>query len=98
GYLEAGVPVTLVSSRDQVLPGEDADAAAVVEKVFQARGGKIAERGRAAQVSRTEKGAAGELTDGRTVEGSHGLMTVGTVPNTAVLNLEKCGVAVTESG
>ena len=34
GYLEAGVPVTLVSSRDQVLPGEDSDAAAVVEKVF----------------------------------------------------------------
>ena len=39
-----------------------------------------------------------ELTDGRTVEGSHALMTVGTVPNTAGLNLEQCGVAVTESG
>ena len=30
-----------------------------------------------------------ELTDGRTVEGSHALMTVGTVPNTAGLNLEQ---------
>jgi NAD(P)H dehydrogenase (quinone) len=98
GYLEAGVPVTLVSSRDQVLPGEDSDAAAVVEKVFQSRGGKIAERGRAAKVSRTEKGVVVELTDGRTVEGSHALMTVGTVPNTAGLNLEKCGVELTESG
>src|SRR5687768_8290077 len=98
GYLEAGVPVTLVSSRDQVLPGEDADAAAVVEKVFQSRGGKIAERGRAAKVSRTEKGVVVELTDGRTVEGSHALMTVGTVPNTAGLNLEQCGVEVTGSG
>ena len=48
GYLEAGVPVTLVSSRDQVLPGEDSDAAEVLEKVFQSRGGRIAERGRAA--------------------------------------------------
>ena len=73
GYLEAGVPVTLVSSRDQVLPGEDADAAAVVEKVFQSRGGRIAERGRAAKVTRTEKGIVVELTDGRTVEGSHAL-------------------------
>jgi dihydrolipoamide dehydrogenase len=98
GYLEAGVPVTLVSSRDQVLPGEDADAAAVVEKVFQSRGGRIAEKGRAASVRRTEKGVVVELTDGRTVEGSHALMTVGTVPNTAGLNLEHCGVEVTGAG
>ena len=98
GYLEAGVPVTLVSSRDRVLPGEDSDAAEVVQKVFQARGGRIAERGRAAAVRRTEKGVVVELTDGRTVEGSHALMTVGTVPNTAGLNLESLGVATSESG
>jgi dihydrolipoamide dehydrogenase len=98
GYLEAGVPVTLVSSRDQVLPGEDADAAEVLEEVFQSRGGRIAERGRAATVKRTEKGVLVELTDGRTVEGSHALMTVGTVPNTAGLNLEQTGVEVTPSG
>src|SRR3954453_19767344 len=98
GYLEAGVPVTLVSSRDQVLPGEDSDAAAVVEEAFQYRGGKITERGRASAVRRTEKGVVVELTDGRTVEGSHALMTVGTVPNTAGLNLEQCGVEVAPSG
>ena len=94
GYLEAGVPVTLVSSRDRVLPGEDADAAEVLEEVFQSRGGRIAERGRAATVTRTEKGVLVELTDGRTVEGSHALMTVGTVPNTGGLNLEQTGVEV----
>jgi pyruvate/2-oxoglutarate dehydrogenase complex dihydrolipoamide dehydrogenase (E3) component len=98
GYLEAGVPVTLVSSRDQVLPGEDADAAAVVEQVFQSRGGRIAERGRAERVLRTEKGVRVELTDGRTVEGSHALMTVGTVPNTQGLNLDACGIEVTRAG
>jgi NAD(P)H dehydrogenase (quinone) len=98
GYLEAGVPVTLVSSRDRVLPGEDSDAAEVLEQVFQSRGGRITERGRAKSVTRTEKGVLVELTDGRTVEGSHALMTVGTVPNTAGLNLESHGVQVTESG
>ncbi len=98
GYLEAGVPVTLVSSRDRVLPGEDSDAAEVVQKVFQSRGGRIAEKGRAAAVRRTEKGVIVELTDGRTVEGSHALMTVGTVPNTAGLNLTECGVVTAESG
>ena len=97
GYLEAGVPVTLVSSRDRVLPGEDPDAAEVLEEVFQSRGGRL-ERGRAAGVRRTEKGAAVELTDGRVVEGSHALMTVGTVPNTGGLNLENCGVQLTEAG
>jgi dihydrolipoamide dehydrogenase len=98
GYLEAGVPVTLVSSRDQVLPGEDTDAAAVVEEVFQSRGGRIAVRGRAEKVLRTDKGVRVELTDGRTVEGSHALMTVGTVPNSEGLNLEAVGVAVTTAG
>src|SRR4051794_4882634 len=97
GYLEAGVPVTLVSSRDRVLPGEDSDAAEVLEQVFQSRGGRL-ERGRAAGATRTEKGVSVELTDGRTVEGSHVLMTVGTVPNTAGLNLEQCGVEVTPAG
>jgi pyruvate/2-oxoglutarate dehydrogenase complex dihydrolipoamide dehydrogenase (E3) component len=98
GYLEAGVPVTLVSSREQVLPGEDSDAAAVVEKVFQSRGGRIAEKGRAESVVRTEKGVRVALTDGRVVEGSHALMTVGTVPNTAGLNLEAVGVELSKSG
>ena len=97
GYLEAGVPVTLVSSRDRVLPGEDSDAAEVLEDVFQSRGGRL-ERGRAAAVRRTEKGVVVELTDGRTVEGSHALMTVGTVPNTDGLNLERCGVELAPSG
>jgi dihydrolipoamide dehydrogenase len=50
GYLEAGVPVTLVSSRDRVLPGEDSDAAEVLEDVFQSRGGRL-ERGRARRAS-----------------------------------------------
>jgi dihydrolipoamide dehydrogenase len=97
GYLEAGVPVTLVSSRDRVLPGEDSDAAEVLEQVFQSRGGQLA-RGRAAGARRTEKGVVVELTDGRTVEGSHALMTVGTVPNTGGLNLEKAGVELSPSG
>ena len=37
-YVEMGARVTLVSSRDRVLPGEDADAAAVLQEVFAERG------------------------------------------------------------
>src|SRR5918997_6396299 len=37
-YLAMGVQVTLVSSRDRVMPHEDPDAAAVIEEVFRSRG------------------------------------------------------------
>ena len=32
------------------------------------------------------------MTDGRTVDGSHALMTVGSVPNTSGLGLERVGI------
>jgi dihydrolipoamide dehydrogenase len=72
-YLGLGARVTLVSSRDRVLPGEDADA-------------------------RTETGVLVRLVDGREVEGSHALLAVGSVPQTAGIGLEDVGVALAESG
>jgi NAD(P)H dehydrogenase (quinone) len=98
GYSELGVPVTLVSSRDLVLPGEDPDAAAVIEEVFTSRGGTLVRRARASAVHRTEDGVLVELQDGRTVEGSHALMCVGSVPNTSGLGLEHVGVELDQNG
>ena len=98
GYLEAGVPVTLVSSRDRVLPGEDADAAEVLEQVFTKRGGQIVKQARASGVRRAGDGVVVSLEDGREVGGSHALMTVGSVPNSGGLGLESAGLAVTDSG
>jgi len=95
-YTEMGGRVTLVSSRDRVLPGEDADAAAVLERVFEQRGTAILKQARAASVRRTDKGVLVEMEDGRTLEGSHALMTVGSVPNTADLGLEHVGVRTQE--
>ena len=37
-YLAMGVQVTLVSSRERVMPHEDADAAMAIERVFRERG------------------------------------------------------------
>jgi NAD(P)H dehydrogenase (quinone) len=96
-YLAMGAQVTLVSSRERVLPGEDRDAAELLEGVFQRRGMKV-QRGRAAGVERTADGVRVRLTDGTVVEGSHALMTVGSVPNTSGLGLEEAGVALTEQG
>ncbi len=117
GYSELGVPVTLVSSRDRVLPGEDADAADVIERVFTERGGTLVKQARASVVTRTDGGGSGEasggeasgggrtsggvvveLTDGRTVSGSHALICVGSVPNTNGLGLEHVGLALDDRG
>ncbi len=88
-YAELGTKVTLVSSRDRVLPGEDADAATVIEEVFADRGVTIVKPARAEKVERTGDGVVVHLADGRTVRGSHALMTVGSVPNTDELGLER---------
>jgi dihydrolipoamide dehydrogenase len=91
-YTELGVPVTVVASRDQILPHEDSDAAAVLEEAFADRGVKLVKNARADSVTRTADGVVVTMADGRTVEGSHALMTVGSVPNTAGLGLEKVGI------
>ncbi|MEO8887937.1 MAG: NAD(P)H-quinone dehydrogenase [Jatrophihabitantaceae bacterium] len=98
GYSELGVPVTLVSSRDRVLPGEDPDAAAVIEQVFTTRGGTLVKQARASAVRRNGDGVLVELQDGRTLAGSHALMCVGSVPNTSGLGLENVGIELTDSG
>ncbi len=96
-YRALGSQVTLISSRDQVLPGEDADAASVIEDVFKRNGMVVLSKSRAESVVRTDSGVRATLSDGRTVEGSHCLMAVGSVPNTAGIGLEEAGVQVNES-
>ncbi|OLB73576.1 MAG: NAD(P)H-quinone dehydrogenase [Actinobacteria bacterium 13_2_20CM_2_71_6] len=97
-YLAMGIAVTLVSSRDRVMPHEDPDAAMAIERVFRARGMTILNNSRASSVRRTEGGVAVTLSDGRIVEGSHALMAVGSIPNTATLGLDGYGVAVAPGG
>ena len=97
-YLGLGGKVTLVSSRDRVLPGEDADAATVIEDVFRKRGMEVLGRSRMASVTRTDDGVVVRLEDGREVEGSHALLAVGSVPQTSGIGLEEVGVALSESG
>jgi pyruvate/2-oxoglutarate dehydrogenase complex dihydrolipoamide dehydrogenase (E3) component len=97
-YLAMGVPVTLVSSRERVMPHEDADAAMAIERVFRARGMTILNQSRAESVLRTDDGVRVRLADGRTVDGSHALMAVGAVPNTAELGLREYGVDVAKGG
>jgi dihydrolipoamide dehydrogenase len=97
-YLSLGVDVTLVSSRDRVLPGEDADAAHVLEEVSTRRGMNLLGKSRMQSVTREGDTVTVTLTDGRTVQGSHCILALGSVPNTADLGLEAAGVALDEAG
>jgi len=97
-YNALGVDVVLVSSREHVLPGEDPDAAEVIEEVFARRGMTVLSKSRMASATRSGDTVTVTLTDGRTVQGSHCLLAVGSVPNTAGLGLEDAGVEVGERG
>ena len=93
-----GCQVTLVSSRETVLPSEDRDAAALIETVFKKNGMQVLSKARAESAVNTGKGVEVNLADGRVIEGSHVLIAVGAIPNTAGLGLEEAGVELTESG
>lgn len=97
-YLTLGARVTLVSSRDYLLPGQDQDAAQLVEGIFRRRGMSIMSRSRAQAVSRSGDGVQVTLADGRTIIGSHCLVAVGAVPNTDRISLGAAGVETSESG
>lgn len=93
-----GTPVTLVSSRDHVLPNEDTDAAAVLEGVFAQRGMTILKKTRASGARVHGDHVVVSLSDGSEIEGSNALFTVGQVPNTGGLGLENAGVVVSSGG
>ncbi|CAB4881051.1 MAG: NAD(P)H-quinone dehydrogenase [Actinobacteria bacterium] len=97
-YHALGSSVVLVSSRDRVLPGEDPDAAGVIEQVYARRGVTVVGRARAVSASRTADGVEVALADGRTISGSHVLVAVGSLPNTDGLGLDEAGVATDEGG
>jgi dihydrolipoamide dehydrogenase len=97
-YQALGSHVTLVSSRDRVLPGEDQDAAMVLEDVLRRRGMEVAARSRASSVKRTSDGVVVTLQDGRTIDGTHCLMAVGSVPNTEGVGLAEVGVQLGDGG
>lgn len=95
-YLALGVPVTLISSRERVLPGEDADAAEVLEQVLTRRGMTVLGKSRMESVTRDGDVVTVKLADGRSVTGSHCILALGSVPNTEDLGLEHVGVHTDE--
>ncbi len=92
-----GAEVTLVVSRQQVLPQKDAEVAAALEEDFLRRGVRLFKGARATSVEHEGDGVVVQCDDGRVARGSHALLAIGSIPNSESLGLESAGVD-TEGG
>lgn len=97
-FTALGGKVTLVSSRNRVLPTQDPAAADVVEEVFIRNGMTVLANSRAVAATRDGDQVNVELADGSMIEASHCLLAVGAIPNSTDIGLDVIGVATTESG
>ena len=93
-----GSKVTLVVSRQQVLPGKDPEVAAVLEDDFLRRGVALLKGARAQSIERTADGVVVICDDGRQVTASHAVLAIGSVPNSDGLDLDAAGVHVDGGG
>jgi len=97
-FRSLGSRVTLVVSRQQVLPQKDPEVAAALEADFLATGVKLVKGARAVGLERSDESVTVCCDDGRTLVGTHALLAIGSVPSSAGLGLASAGVELTESG
>ena len=93
-----GSEVTLVVSRQQVLPGKDAEAAAALEDRFLERGVRLLKGARAQSIERDGDDVIVKCDDGRQARASHVVLAIGSEPNVEGLGLEAAGVALDSRG
>ena len=93
-----GSQVTLIVSRQHVLPGKDPEAATVLEEAFVDRGVQLFKGARAESIERSGDSVRVQCTDGRTAVGSHAVLAVGSVPNSDGLDCDAAGVEVDDAG
>src|SRR3954447_21955602 len=97
-FSSLGSKVTLIVSRQQVLPAKDAEVAAALEEDFLARGVSLLKGARAIDIDRDGDGVAVRCDDGRVARGSHALLAIGSIPNSENLGLDSAGVEVDGGG
>jgi len=93
-----GAKVTLIVSRQQVLPSKDPEVAAALEEELLHRGVVLLKGARAQGVEVGSDGVAVVCDDGRVARGSHALLAIGSVPNSDGLGLETAGVKLDSGG
>ena len=99
-FSSLGSKVTLVVSRQQVLPQKDPEVAAVLEDDFIKRGVNLLKGARAEVIERDPDtgGVIVKCDDGRVVRASHAVLAIGSIANTDGLGLEAAGVVLDKGG
>jgi dihydrolipoamide dehydrogenase len=101
-YNDLGAEVTVVEMMDRIVPVEDADVSAFLEKALKKQGMTILTKAGVGALKVGDKGVTATLKDkdGKesTAEFSHVIVAVGIVPNTEDLGLKELGVAVDDRG
>jgi pyruvate/2-oxoglutarate dehydrogenase complex dihydrolipoamide dehydrogenase (E3) component len=87
-----GSEVSLVVSRQQILPHRDAEVAAVLEEDFIERGVHLVIGARAQTIDVEDERVSVRCDDGRVIDGSHALLAVGSIPLSEGLGLENAAV------
>jgi NAD(P)H dehydrogenase (quinone) len=97
-FSSLGAEVTLIVSRQHVLPGKDPEVAAALEQNFLDRGVRLFKGARAVAMEADESSVRVTCDDGRSAVGSHALLAVGSLPNSEDLGLDAAGVQVDARG
>jgi dihydrolipoamide dehydrogenase len=87
-----GSAVTLIVSRQQVLPQKDAEVASALEEDFLERGVKLLKGARAVGIEVDDDGVTVRCDDGRVARGTQALLAIGSLPNSEGLGLDDAGV------
>jgi NAD(P)H dehydrogenase (quinone) len=93
-----GSDVTLIVSRQQVLPGKDPEVAAALEAEFLRRGVRLFKGARAEAIDVEDKTVRVRCDDGRAATGSHTVLAIGSIPNSEGLDLDAAGVTADPAG
>jgi dihydrolipoamide dehydrogenase len=101
-YNDMGADVTVVEMMDRIVPVEDADVSAFLEKSLKKQGMTILTSAGVSDIKATDRGVtaklkdkAGKVTD---AEFSHVIVAIGIVPNTADIGLKELGVDLDDRG
>ena len=80
-FSSLGSAVTLIVSRQQVLPQKDSEVAAAGEDELLRRGVKLFKGAVAVGIDHEGDGVTVRCDDGRAARGSHALLAIGSIPN-----------------
>ncbi len=101
-YNDMGADVTVVEMMDRIVPVEDADVSAFLEKALKKQGMNILTKAAVEKISADANGVKASIKDkdGKVTDGeySHVIVAIGIVPNTADIGLKEIGVEVDERG